>query len=92
MGFTYLGPADGHDLPGILALLRTARDMHEPVLVHVLTKKGHGYPFAEKDPAKFHGIGKFDPETGKKLSPKTPTYSDTFGACMTELARRNAKL
>ena len=92
MGFTYLGPADGHDLPGLIALLRTARDMHEPVLVHVLTKKGQGYPFAEEDPAKFHGIGKFDPETGKKLAPKTPTFSDSFGECMLELAERDRRV
>ena len=92
MGFTYLGPADGHDLPGLIALLRTARDMHEPVLVHVLTRKGHGYPFAEEDPAKFHGICKFDPETGKKLAPKTPTFSDSFGECMVELAERNNRV
>ena len=92
MGFTYLGPADGHDLPGLIALLRTARDMHEPVLVHVLTRKGQGYPFAEEDPAKFHGIGKFDPETGKKLAPKTPTFSDSFGDCMLELARQDRRV
>ena len=92
MGFTYLGPADGHDLPGLIALLRTARDMHEPVLVHVLTRKGHGYPFAEEDPAKFHGIGKFNPETGKKLAPKTPTFSDSFGACLMELAERDSRV
>ena len=92
MGFTYLGPADGHDLPGLIALLRTARDMHEPVLVHVLTRKGYGYPFAEEDPAKFHGIGKFNPETGKKLAPKTPTFSDSFGACLMELAERDSRV
>ena len=64
MGFTYLGPADGHDLPGLISLLTSARDLKEPVVVHVVTKKGCGYKFAEEDPAKFHGIGKFDPETG----------------------------
>ena len=92
MGFTYLGPADGHDLPGLIAMLRTARDMHEPVLVHVLTRKGQGYPFAEEDPAKFHGIGKFDPETGKKLAPKKPTYSDSFGEAMLELAEQDRRV
>jgi len=92
MGFTYLGPADGHDLPGLISLLRTARDMREPVVVHVFTKKGHGYAFAEQDPAKFHGIGKFDPETGKKLAAKVTTFSDSFGACMVELARNNKRV
>ena len=92
MGFTYLGPADGHDLPGLISLLTTARDLHEPVLVHVVTKKGCGYRFAEEDPAKFHGIGKFDPETGKKLAAKGKTYSDSFGEAMVQMAQSNDKL
>ena len=92
MGFTYLGPADGHDLPGLIALLTTAKELREPVLVHVVTKKGYGYRFAEEDPAKFHGIGKFDPATGKKLAPKVKTFSDAFGETMQELALENEKL
>ena len=92
MGFTYLGPADGHDLPGLIALLTTARELREPVLVHVVTKKGCGYRFAEEDPAKFHGIGKFDPVTGKTLAPKVRTFSDAFGETMQELARENEKV
>ena len=67
MGFTYLGPVDGHDLPGLISLLTTARDLAEPVVVHVVTKKGCGYRFAEEDPAKFHGIGAFDPEYPKRF-------------------------
>ena len=89
MGFTYLGPADGHDLPGLIALLTVAKELREPVLVHVVTKKGCGYRFAEEDPAKFHGIGKFDPATGKKLAPKVKTFSDSFGEVMQDLARTN---
>lgn len=92
MGFTYLGPADGHDLPGMIELLRTARDMREPVVVHVLTHKGHGYTLAEEDPARYHGIGKFDPESGKKLSPKVRTYSDSFGETMVELAGEDPRV
>ncbi|MGM9550242.1 MAG: 1-deoxy-D-xylulose-5-phosphate synthase [Faecousia sp.] len=92
MGFTYLGPANGHDLPGLISLLTAARDLKEPVLVHVVTKKGCGYRFAEEDPAKFHGIGKFDPETGKKLAPKVKTYSDSFGETVVELAQKNDKI
>ena len=79
MGLTYLGPADGHDLPGIMALLRSAREMREPVLVHVITKKGCGYLPAQEDPTRFHGIGKFDPLTGASLGAKVPTYSECFG-------------
>jgi len=92
MGFTYLGPADGHDLPGLVSLLSSARDLREPVVVHVVTRKGKGYPFAEEDPAKFHGIGKFDPETGKKLGPKVVSYSDSFGSAMLELARQDRRV
>ena len=89
MGFTYLGPADGHDLNGLISLLTVAKELREPVLVHVVTKKGCGYPFAEEDPAKFHGIGKFDPATGKKLAPKVKTFSDSFGETLVELAEKN---
>ena len=92
MGFTYLGPADGHDLPGLISLLTAAKDLQEPVLVHVVTKKGCGYSFAEEDPAKFHGIGKFDPKTGKTLAPKVRTFSDSFGDAMKELAREDPRV
>ena len=65
MGLTYLGPVDGNDLPTLLSLLRLAKDMNRPVLLHVTTLKGKGYSFAETNPSKFHGIGKFDPLTGE---------------------------
>ena len=92
MGFTCLGPADGHDLPGLIALLKSARNLREPVLVHVVTRKGCGYTFAEKDPAKFHGIGRFDPETGEVLGTKKKSFSDQFGEVMLELVRENPKV
>lgn len=92
MGFTYLGPVDGHDLPGLISLLTVAKGLREPVLVHVVTKKGCGYKFAEEDPAKFHGIGRFDPATGKKLAPKIRTFSDSFGEAMVALAEKNDRL
>lgn len=92
MGLTYLGPVDGHDLSGLISVLRVAKSLQEPVLVHVITQKGSGYGPAEEDPAKFHGIGKFDPETGKKLGPKNPTYSDSFGDTLVELAARNDRV
>ena len=92
MGFTYLGPADGHDLPNLISLLTAARELREPVVVHVVTKKGKGYPFAEADPAKFHGIGKFDPMSGKKLGAKVETYSDSFGETMISLAEKSEKV
>ena len=92
MGITYLGPADGHDLPGITALLAAAKEMREPVLVHVITKKGCGYPPAEEDPTRFHGIGKFDPVTGKSLGTKADSFSDVFGRIMVDLAARNERV
>ena len=92
MGFTYLGPVDGHDLPGLISLLSAAKELREPVLVHVVTKKGWGYRFAEEDPAKFHGIGPFDPATGKTLAPKIRTYSQIFGETMLELAEKKENL
>jgi len=90
MGLTYLGPVDGHDLPDLIDLLRAARDLKSPVLVHVLTQKGYGYDPAMEDPSRFHGISKFDPETGKSLSGKTDTYSDVFGKTLIELAEEDS--
>ena len=92
MGLQYLGPVDGHDLPRLTKLIRTARDMREPVVVHVLTHKGLGYGPAEENPAKFHGIGKFDPETGMTLGAKKASFSDSFGECMTELAAEDDRV
>jgi len=92
MGFKYYGPVDGHDVKDLISVLRAARDIQEPTLVHVVTKKGKGYLPAEEDPARFHGIGKFDPVTGKKLAAKVRTFSDSFGDTMVALAKDNPKL
>lgn len=92
MGLDYLGPVDGHNLPELIALLRIAREWKRPVLIHVLTKKGRGYPPAEKNPALFHGIGKFDPNTGEPCKCCGGTFSDTFGSTMVALAEQNEKL
>ena len=92
MGLKYLGPVNGHDLSDLLSVLRAARDLQEPVLVHVVTRKGCGYSFAEEDPAKFHGIGKFDAATGKKLGQKIRTFSDSFGDTLVSLAEKNPRL
>ena len=92
MGLTYIGPVDGHDLPVLISLLRLARDMHRPVVLHVHTQKGRGYGPAMEDPSKFHGIGKFDPATGALLSQKKTTFSDVFGQTMLDLAKENDKL
>ena len=92
MGMTYLGPVDGHDLPGLISLLRIARDIRGPVIIHTVTKKGCGYLPAESDPSRFHGIGKFNPATGDSLGEKKQTYSDSFGMTMLELAKENDRL
>ena len=92
MGLTYIGPVDGHDLQGLIALLRLARDMRRPVVLHVHTQKGRGYGPAEEKPSKFHGVGKFDPATGLSISPKKTTFSDAFGQTMVELSKENDRL
>ena len=92
MGFEYIGPVDGHDTEELIRLLRAARDMEKPVLIHVITQKGRGYAPAEAEPSKFHGVGKFDPDTGKSLSAKKDTYSDVFGRTMMELAAEDPKV
>lgn len=92
MGFKYLGPVNGHDVRELITVLRAAKDLQEPTLVHVVTKKGKGYAPAEEDPAKFHGIGKFDPVTGKKLASKVRTFSDAFGDTMVALAAGEPRL
>lgn len=88
LGFTYLGPLDGHDLEGLIQVLQTAKKIDGPVLVHVLTKKGKGYQPAEESPNKFHGTGPFEIDTGKKISdPAAPiTYTEVFGTTLTQLA------
>ena len=92
MGLTYLGPVDGHDLHALIAILKIAKGMRGPVVVHVLTKKGMGYLPAENEPSRFHGIGKFDPLTGSGLSNPAPSFSDSFGEIMVEMAKRNNRV
>ncbi len=92
MGWDYLGPVDGHDVNRLIYLLRAAKDMHRPVLLHVITQKGHGYVPAEEHPSKFHGIGKFDPLTGKTTDKSVKTYSDSFGEKMLQLAAKNNRV
>lgn len=86
MGLTYLGPVDGNEVNDLIGLLRLAKGMKKPVLIHVFTKKGKGYVPAEQDPSKFHGIGKFDPVTGETLGKGGATFSGSFGQTMMELA------
>ena len=82
MGFTYLGPIDGHDLDRLVNVLEWAREQRGPVVVHVNTVKGRGYPFAERDPGKFHGVSPFDPETGLVKKTGGETFSGQFGRAL----------
>jgi 1-deoxy-D-xylulose-5-phosphate synthase len=93
LGFTYLGPIDGHNLRVLCEVFERTKAMTNPVLVHVCTKKGKGYYFAEKKPEKFHGIGPFDIKTGEPLETSDlPTYTQVFGQYLTELAAENPKI
>lgn len=92
MGFTYIGPVDGHDVSRMIYLLKVARSLCCPVLFHVITKKGKGYAPAEENPCRFHGIEPFAPDTGHSLSEKSVSFSDTFGDTMLQLAVENPRL
>jgi len=92
MGLTYMGPVDGHDLPELCRVLGVAKSMGKPVLVHVLTHKGHGYKFAEEKPSQFHGVGAFDPDSGEIQSSGKISFSQTFGESMVSLADENDRI
>ena len=92
MGFAYLGPVDGHDTENLISLLRIARDMKRPVLLHVMTQKGKGYAPAEEHPKLFHGVGKFDPVSGNVSSKSGETFSAAFGRVMCDLAARDSRV
>ena len=91
IGIKYLGPVDGHNIEDLENLFSKAKDFSEPVLIHVLTKKGKGYTFAEDNPAKFHGVGPFEKGTGKVLS-TAKDYSYVFGKKLIKLARKNKNI
>ena len=92
MGFQYMGPVNGHDITRLIYLLRRAREMQCPVLLHVLTQKGKGYAPAEENPDVFHGVGKFDARTGEVLNKEDTTFCKTFGEEITRLAAHDRKL
>ena len=92
MGFSYLGPVDGHDVQKLTFLLREAKAMGGPVLLHVITKKGKGYIPAEATPSKYHGVGRFNPVTGVGDSSGGKSFSETFGDTLLELARTDPRI
>ena len=92
MGFTYMGPVDGHDVETLTQMLVLARDMRRPVLLHVHTVKGKGYPFAQKEPGQFHGVAPFDVKTGRALKPSGENFSHVFGQELLSLAREDERI
>lgn len=93
MGLTYLGPVDGHNISQMVRTFKKAAKVNGAVIVHVITKKGMGYPPAERHPARFHGTGAFDVETGLLLAKKSKAdYTDVFASVMNMAARENERL
>ena len=92
IGFTYLGPVDGHNIEELQSILTLSKQIDNPVLIHVLTKKGKGYEIAEKNPDKFHATGPFDIQTGNAKKTKGKDYSKVFGDKLIELAEKNDKI
>ena len=95
LGFYYVGPIDGHNLDHLLPILKNVRDMHGgPVLVHVVTRKGKGYPPAEAADDKYHGVSAFDVITGAQAKPKSnaPAYTKVFGEALLAAAQRDDKV
>ncbi len=92
MGFSYVGPIDGHNINQLVDILEKVKNIKGPVLLHIATKKGKGYKFAEANPTKFHGIGPFDIQTGKTLSLKKVTYTEVFSKAIVKLAEKDNKI
>jgi 1-deoxy-D-xylulose-5-phosphate synthase len=92
LGFTYIGPVDGHNLTHLIETLRNVKRLKGPRIVHVITKKGKGYAPAEADPARFHGVSKFDVATGVSIQNGRPTFTDAFGDAMIQLAELDNKV
>ncbi len=91
LGFRYYGPIDGHDLDALIDVLTVAKAHNHSVLIHINTVKGKGYNYAEKNPSKFHGIGKFNIETGEPLS-SGETFSSQFGKTLVEMAKEDNRI
>ncbi len=93
LGFTYVGPVDGHDLDALVPTLQNVRRMHGPVLVHVITQKGKGYHLAEEDPWTWHASSPFDKTSGSRVKkPGLPRYQKVFGEGLIQLADLNPKV
>ncbi|HEX9934621.1 MAG TPA: 1-deoxy-D-xylulose-5-phosphate synthase, partial [bacterium] len=92
LGFRYFGPLDGHNLPQLIHVFQEIKRLHGPVMIHLITKKGKGYKFAEEDAIKFHGLASFCAETGDVTGKKRPTYTEIFGKTLVELAEKDGRI
>lgn len=95
LGFAYFGPVDGHDVARLVEVLENIKNLKGPVLLHIVTKKGKGYEFAEQDPITWHGPGKFDVASGTMLKPTTvspPAYQKVFGQALVKLAKQDPRV
>ncbi|MGH8557034.1 MAG: 1-deoxy-D-xylulose-5-phosphate synthase [Methylococcales bacterium] len=94
LGFNYIGPIDGHDLPALIDTLRNLRNLPGPRFLHVVTRKGKGYLPAEKDPVAYHGVSSFDPEMDHlpKSKSSQPTYTEVFGEWLCDMAEKDPRL
>ncbi|ONI37688.1 1-deoxy-D-xylulose-5-phosphate synthase [Candidatus Epulonipiscium fishelsonii] len=93
LGFSYLGPIDGHNIPELIEILNNAKQMKGPILVHVKTVKGKGYSLAQNDPSKYHGISIFDYKTGNPINTFNGiNFSDAFGEAIIKLAKENSNI
>ena len=92
LGLRYYGPIDGHDVALLIQTFEFLKTQNEPVLLHILTQKGKGYAPALEQPDKFHGLGKFEPKTGKTAATASPTYSELFGKTLAKFAESNNKI
>ena len=96
LGFNYYGPVDGHDVEGLVEVLQNMKNLSGPLFLHVVTKKGYGYKFAEEDPLALHAVTPFDPKTGKSLKQgggsNRPTYTKVFGNWLCDMAERDKRV
>lgn len=92
IGFTYLGPVDGHNIEDLEAIMESSKTIKGPVLIHVVTKKGKGYKPAEENPDRFHGVSSFNKETGESTKIKGKDYSATFGEALIKLAEKDESI
>jgi 1-deoxy-D-xylulose-5-phosphate synthase len=93
LGFEYAGPIEGHNLEQLVEVMQDARDLGKPVVIHVITRKGKGFSFAEDDPGSYHGVGSFSAHDGLSAQgAKGPSFTEVFSAAVVEAARRDGRI